>query len=241
MPKTLTFVDCLGFKMPDYDDEVDDDHDSDYTPDSDTDSDDDSSTNDASSTDNDSLGPDDDNPGDDGPNNDIVPPRLECRWPTGVVMAHANHDDDDEDMPELATRAQDDDGDDDSDDDSNDSGNDRDDDDDSDDDDKNEGNSDDAGNNNGEDDIDGMSDHDAVNEGEPEVLGGIAGVPGKIPGVDTQEQIEQQMDEKYGPCNHDINLRPQRLLSYDHLHAYLDGEFLVFMPTMMMMMKTCQN
>jgi hypothetical protein len=65
-----------------------------------------------------------------------------------------------------------------------------------------------------------MPNDDTVNAEEPEVLGRIAGLL-----MTAQDQIAQQMDVKYGPQNHDINLRPQKLCSYDHLHVYLEGEF----------------
>jgi hypothetical protein len=39
MPKTLTFADRCGFKLPDADDEVGDDHDSNYKPDDEDNSD----------------------------------------------------------------------------------------------------------------------------------------------------------------------------------------------------------
>jgi hypothetical protein len=144
--QTILDLNCLCT----HNDKVNDEHDSNYDPDTDSDdslSSDDSSADDNSSDNNDSLGPDDDNS---GPTDDIVPPWLEHWWPTGVALAHANHDDDS--VPGLAACAQDEDGNDDSDDDDDGDNHDDDSDDDSDDSDADDDGGD-TGNDDGEDDI----------------------------------------------------------------------------------------
>jgi hypothetical protein len=99
MPETLTFADHLGFELLPYDDEVVDENDSDYDPNADSDAystSDNSSDGDDSSDSDDSFGPDDDHPDDHWLNDNIVLPTMECRRPTGVELAHNNHNIDDE-------------------------------------------------------------------------------------------------------------------------------------------------
>jgi hypothetical protein len=49
-------------------------------------------------------------------------------------------------------------------------------------------------------------------------------VPAEIVGVENDDQVAREMDAKYGPRNHDINLQPRKAQSYNHLHAYLEVE-----------------
>ena len=202
MPKTLTFADRFGFEIPDTDDDVDDDHDSAYDPvDDDT----------ASSTSSHSSDPYDSDPDDDDRDDNIAQP-----LPGLTAGVGSDHDGDDDDGDDNG-------------------------------DDNETANSENEHDNNDNDDDDDDDDNDDDDDDEqriPEI--GIAdttisapvanptvattpdarstGVGSENAGVGgtnvetEQNQIQRDMDNRYGARLHGINLRERKPRDYEHLY-----------------------
>jgi hypothetical protein len=225
MPKTLTFADHLSFELLAYNDKVDDEHNSNYDPNADSDT---YSTSDDLNDSDASFGPEDNNPNDHGLNDNIVLCTTECWQPTGVELTHDNHNNNDES-----------------------NGNDDSSNDDNDNEDQNTNSKDDNDDEDRNDEVEvadqtsGFQENDTPNDGvvtpdkarkdapnateledHLEVPAEIAGAEtdDQIAGVETDYQITREMGEKYSPQNHNNNLRPWKLCSYNHLHAYPEGK-----------------
>jgi hypothetical protein len=212
MPKTLTFANRFGFELPDAEDDIDDDHDSDYDPDDDDQSSNTSTASSQSSTH--SSDDDDDDDNDDDNNNDDDDDDDDDRSAHSVPKLIAGVDSDDDDS-----------------------------DDEDDDDDSNDDDSDNLKIKNETDDE--ASDDDDV---EPATINipdktitspsnSNAGVGGPIADKDDESigsagvaanneetpdeaSMQHDMDARYGPRHHSINLRDRKPRSYKHLFDY---------------------